>query len=140
MTPTATRTAELRQILEEREHELRADLQVRLRDGRASRSTDGRDDFEHIDADSLEDISFSVLQMQAQTADRISEALARLNAGHYGRCVACDDAISESRLRALPFAARCLACESGRERATGHAQPMGWRRNGLAVFATPTVA
>lgn len=140
MTHTATRTAELRQMLQDREHELRADLQVRLRDGRAGRSTEGRDDLEHIDADSLEDISFSVLQMQAEMAARITEALVRLDGGQYGRCVACDEAISKSRLRALPFAARCLACESGREQATGHAKPMGWRRSGLAVFATPVGA
>jgi DnaK suppressor protein len=137
MTHTATRTAELRQMLQDREHELRADLQVRLRDGRAGRSTEGRDDLEHIDTDSLEDIAFSVLQMQAEMAARINEALVRLDGGQYGLCAACGGPILESRLRALPFAVRCLACESGRERATGHAQPMGWRRSGLAVFASP---
>lgn len=140
MTRTVTGTAELRQMLQDREHDLRADLQVRLRDGRAGRSTEGRDDLEHIDTDSLEDIAFSVLQLRAQTADRISDALVRLDGGHYGRCVDCEKAISESRLRALPFAARCLACEAGHERAAGPAQPMGWRRRGLAVFATPTGA
>ena len=78
------------------------------------------------------------------TATRTAELRGMLrdheDAGQSGRCVVCDGTIPEPRLRALPFAVRCLACESGRERATGHAQPMGWRRSGLAVFATPAGA
>jgi DnaK suppressor protein len=136
MTHTA-RTAQLKQMLRSRRHELQADLLVRLRDGRAGHSTDGRDDLEHTDADSLEDIAFSMLQMRADMAERIGEALLRLDAGQYGRCVDCDGGIPKRRLRALPFAVRCRACESLREQARGHAHAMGWRRSGLSLFVAP---
>jgi len=42
-------------------------------------------------------------------------ALTRLDAGKYGYCFDCAQEISEQRLRALPFAARCQSCEERRE-------------------------
>ena len=45
---------------------------------------------------------------------QIDAALQRLDAGHYGICVTCGDAISPPRLRAYPASAECVDCaESG---------------------------
>jgi DnaK suppressor protein len=41
----------------------------------------------------------------------VDEALARLAAGSYGRCVRCGDPIAADRLEALPWAARCIDCQ-----------------------------
>jgi DnaK suppressor protein len=41
----------------------------------------------------------------------VNRALARLAAGRYGRCEECDEPIASPRLRALPFATRCLECQ-----------------------------
>ena len=41
----------------------------------------------------------------------IQAALARLEAGTYGRCESCGEAISVVRLDALPMARRCLHCQ-----------------------------
>lgn len=38
-------------------------------------------------------------------------ALARIDAGSYGRCDDCAEPIGAGRLRALPDAARCLPCQ-----------------------------
>ena len=111
-----------------------ADFQVRLRHGRAERATEGLDDLEHTDADSVADLAFSVLQIRAQLAMRIGQALWRIEAGRYGRCVDCEEDILERRLRALPFAVRCLGCEALRELAAGPVAPMPWRRGGLSFF------
>jgi len=46
----------------------------------------------------------------------IDEALARLEAGGYGRCEGCGQPIAPERLAARPTATRCLACASGRGR------------------------
>ncbi|GAB1821902.1 TraR/DksA family transcriptional regulator [Herbidospora sp. RD11066] len=43
-------------------------------------------------------------------------ALSRLDAGTYGRCVDCHVAVPEGRLEARPEAARCIGCQSRRER------------------------
>jgi RNA polymerase-binding transcription factor DksA len=39
-------------------------------------------------------------------------ALERIASGGYGRCLGCDEPIAEARLRALPTALRCAACEA----------------------------
>ena len=41
----------------------------------------------------------------------VEEALDRLDTGHYGICLACDEAIAEKRLRALPWARYCVTCQ-----------------------------
>ena len=41
---------------------------------------------------------------------QIRAALARMDAGSYGRCVACGKEIPQARLDALPFADRCIGC------------------------------
>lgn len=38
-------------------------------------------------------------------------ALARLDAGTYGRCVTCGAELSDERLEARPEAARCVTCQ-----------------------------
>jgi RNA polymerase-binding transcription factor DksA len=42
--------------------------------------------------------------------DAMDAALARLDAGAYGRCDACGEPISPQRLDALPAATTCIAC------------------------------
>ena len=42
--------------------------------------------------------------------DAIRAALARMDAGTYGTCLACGDTIAIGRLRAVPTASRCVAC------------------------------
>jgi DnaK suppressor protein len=115
MTNTPTRYAALRQILTEREREMRGDIRERIRGGRAERSIDVSDVVEQSDAGIQGDISLAVLQMNAETLNRIEEALVRLDAGQYGTCFECSTDIAEARLRALPFAVRCRACEGARE-------------------------
>ena len=41
----------------------------------------------------------------------VDEALARLDAGSYGRCIRCGEPIAPDRLDALPWAARCIDCQ-----------------------------
>ena len=41
----------------------------------------------------------------------VEEALDRLNTGDYGFCLACDEAIAEKRLLALPWARYCVTCQ-----------------------------
>lgn len=48
----------------------------------------------------------------------IKEALGRIEAGTFGRCVTCGSEISEARLRAVPYAVRCTECASARSSST----------------------
>ncbi|TFV52140.1 TraR/DksA C4-type zinc finger protein [Blastococcus sp. TF02A_35] len=42
--------------------------------------------------------------------EEIDAALARIDAGTYGRCTGCGAAIPEERLELRPFARTCVAC------------------------------
>lgn len=41
----------------------------------------------------------------------VEEALARMDAGAYGTCTSCGNAIAAARLEALPSAALCIECQ-----------------------------
>ena len=135
MTDTAIRNADLRRMLSERRREVQDEVQSRIRDGRTGRPQEVRDDLEHSDADLQGDIELALLQMRAETLIRIDEALVRLDAGEYGSCFQCGREISERRLRALPFAVRCQACEERREQQHGHVQQLAQRRGGVSLFS-----
>ena len=54
------------------------------------------------------------LSAQARAAvDEIDHALAKMDAGTYGVCERCGTPIPKARLKALPYAALCVACKSG---------------------------
>lgn len=46
------------------------------------------------------------------TVSEIDQALERLDARTYGRCVLCGNDIPEERLRAVPWAALCVPCSA----------------------------
>jgi DnaK suppressor protein len=134
MIKTASRTAELREMLSKRRREMQDEVSSRIRDGRADRLKEVGDDLEHTDSDSQGEIELSLLQMRAETLVRLDEAIRRLDAGKYGACFECDGEIAERRLRALPFAVRCQACEGRREEEQGRARQVAQRRGGSALF------
>ena len=45
-----------------------------------------------------------------RTIEEIDAALARVEAGTYGRCTGCEASIPEERLELRPFARTCVAC------------------------------
>ena len=54
------------------------------------------------------------LSAQARAAvDEIDRAIAKIDTGTYGVCERCGNPIPKARLKALPYAALCVACKSG---------------------------
>ena len=95
-----------------------AEVQGKIRGVRADgaeKPHEVMDQGETSEVDIQEDIELALIQMKAETLNKINEALARLEEGRYGLCFECGDEISEARLRALPFAVRCKDCEEARE-------------------------
>ncbi len=138
MTDNTIRDAQLRQMLTDRRDQLQEDVQRRLRDGRTDRQAEVCDEVEHSDLDSQGEIELALLQMRADTLARIEQALMRLDAGEYGACVSCEREIAAPRLKALPFAVRCKACEERREQGQGQEQRAAHQRAGASLF--PEVA
>jgi len=131
------RYAELKKMLEDRRREIQSEVQSRIKDVRAEGAggltTGVLDAVEASEADIQEDIEFALIQMKAETLQRINEALERLEEGTYGHCYECGDEISPQRLRALPFAVRCKDCEEAREVAAQRERSMS-RRGGSFVL------
>lgn len=46
----------------------------------------------------------------------IDEALERIEAGEYGKCIHCGEPVQEKRLEAVPWARHCLRCQDLQER------------------------
>jgi DnaK suppressor protein len=134
-TTSTTRGAELRQILNDRRRQVQEAVDSRIRDVRNDRASDVSDEIEQSDADIHGDIGFAVLQMQTETLARIDAALVRLDAGEYGICASCGGEISETRLRALPFAVRCRTCEERREQGDAQTRRLAASRAGASLFA-----
>ncbi len=129
------RYSELRRILEERRREMVSEVQGKIRDVRseaAGTPVNGvLDAAESSDADIQEDIELALIQMKAETLNKIDEALVRLEKGTFGFCTECGEEISERRLRALPFALRCKDCEEAREVAEQRERQASTRRSSL---------
>jgi DnaK suppressor protein len=110
------RTVALLAMLHERQREVEAVVRRRSHLLPAEAPNNGLDDFEHAEAEIQQHLATALLQMRDDAVQRIREALARAEAGDYGYCGDCGAEISEPRLRALPFAVRCTACETAHER------------------------
>jgi RNA polymerase-binding transcription factor DksA len=67
---------------------------------------------QHIADHASDLVDLELDQSLGENADNvvaeIDEALARLDAGTYGTCAICGDAIPEERLDAVPYATLCL--------------------------------
>ena len=66
--------------------------------------------------DAEREVDFARTDRDAVLLAEIDQALARLEAGRYGLCADCGEAIALARLQSAPQALRCVACESSRER------------------------
>ena len=126
------RYSDLKQMLEDRKKEILGQLHEKIRDVRtenvSAKVNTVLDPGESSEQGIQEDIEFALIQMKAETLNKINEALNRLEEGAYGNCFECGEEISHPRLRALPFAVRCRDCEEARENAQRRERMMSQRR------------
>jgi DnaK suppressor protein len=65
--------------------------------------------------DSTGEQQISILEARNRMRNQIDEALRRLNEGTYGICEDCGRQVGPERLRAVPFARRCVECQQKAE-------------------------
>jgi RNA polymerase-binding transcription factor DksA len=71
----------------------------------------GDDDWAERDNETSNDEVLEHLdETELREIDAIRATLARIDAGSYGACTACGEAISERRLQALPTTPVCIEC------------------------------
>ena len=132
----SSRYTELKNMLENRRLELMSELHGKMRDVRSDggKEREVLDQGESSEVDIQEDIELALIQMKAETLNKINEALRRLEEGSYGNCFECGEEIAHARLRALPFAVRCKDCEEARENAEQRERMLTQRRGSSALF------
>jgi RNA polymerase-binding transcription factor DksA len=113
------RRQDMKTVLASRRSDLMTDVRTKIRDAMIDGSNECvvRDEAETSDASIQEEIGFALIGMKSETLRLIEIAIRRMEDGSYGQCLECGSEISEQRLRALPFAARCRDCEDTREKA-----------------------
>lgn len=119
----ATRQATIRQELEAQAGRLRAELSDLARRSRPSgfgqRPVDSGDVVDQASANANREQSRFRAAMLEQRLGQVTEALARLDAGTYGRCQVCGGKISRDRLEVLPTTALCVTDREGLEHGAG---------------------
>jgi DnaK suppressor protein len=81
--------------------------------------------------------AISTLAQATNLLRLVRSALQRLDEGTFGTCLTCGDAISPSRLAALPWALRCVGCEARREQTANRRKPVDTRALAAAFSAAP---
>ncbi|MDH4227707.1 MAG: TraR/DksA family transcriptional regulator [Deltaproteobacteria bacterium] len=67
-------------------------------------------------SDLIEETGLTVADIRLGELEAIEKTIERIDDGTYGKCEDCGEAVDGARLSAMPYAARCLACQSKRER------------------------
>jgi len=113
------RTGALKKMLMERRQtvlkEIEASIGHRLSDEQQQRVDAIPDVGDQALLDSERAREISIMEMRNRVRQQIDEALVRLGEGKYGLCSDCGVEISEKRLKAVPFARRCVACQEKQE-------------------------
>jgi DnaK suppressor protein len=125
----AERYEMLKAMLEDRRREIQDKLRS-MRESLPAESLEVRDAEEQSVNDFVQDIDFALMQMKAESLRKMDEALLRLEDGTYGSCTECSAEIGAARLKAVPFADRCIACQEQAESAGG--EERGGRRSAFA--------
>lgn len=61
------------------------------------------------------ELSLNIASSEQKVLYQIEEALKRVDDGSYGRCLDCNKPVPQTRLKAVPYAALCIACQRQRE-------------------------
>jgi len=59
-----------------------------------------------------DEVVAAVVDRRARELAEVDRALEDIEAGRYGVCRECGDPIAPARLRVMPFATRCVACQA----------------------------
>jgi RNA polymerase-binding protein DksA len=101
----------MQQEIERRIFEMETDMQAMDADRDIERT-------DRIQEEATETALTALDEQGRRQVEDIQAALARIEAGTYGDCLTCGEAISPARLEALPMAQRCVACQERLEQRT----------------------
>lgn len=109
---------QIRTALISRQAELHAEVQTaeRIRRGEPLDRTEVGDSKDMSAGRQQADLDEAQEQRDIEELRQVDAALARLEAGDYGLCIDCGEAIAARRLLVQPSALRCVSCQQRVER------------------------
>ena len=130
----------LKDMLETRRQQVQAKLRA-LREATPAEAAEVKDAEEQSVNDFVRDVELALIEMTSETLGQIDQALQRLEGGTYGVCTECGTEIAEARLKAVPFAALCRACQEAQESRVTRARERAFEARPLeAVLAAEGAA
>lgn len=113
----------LRERLQKQRQEILDLYQQDLRAGQESADDGTEDIVDRANNAYNRELMFSLSDGERNMVLQIEEALKRMDAGSYGRCSNCGEAISVLRLEAVPYTRFCVNCQELAERGLLEAEP-----------------
>lgn len=101
----------LRERLESQRQEILDMYKQDVRAGQESADDGTEDIVDRANNAYNRELMFSLSDSERQMVLQIEAALARMDAGTYGRCANCGNAIAIRRLEAVPYARFCIDCQ-----------------------------
>ena len=74
------------------------------------------DELDRIQHSQERELAIGALDRNSTLLRQVREALARIDAGTFGVCAACEEEIKPRRLAAIPWASSCVACQETADR------------------------
>ncbi|MDR1491568.1 MAG: TraR/DksA family transcriptional regulator [Planctomycetaceae bacterium] len=110
LTPKQESFNKLYQMLWERRQIILQKLDIDL-DPREEAADKGGDMADIAQETSEHELSFHLAEVESRELDKINAAINKLTKGTYGICESCGGQIAVARLKALPFANKCIHCQ-----------------------------
>lgn len=93
-----------------------AQLEALMRNRGSIAAGAGADLFDQIQNASESDLAMGELERVSAGLHEVRAALDRVDAGKFGWCLGCEEALSLKRLAAMPWAALCVVCREAADR------------------------
>ena len=122
---------DVRRVLEAKRNEL---LNA-VSDRDEIRIENAAEEFDRLQQQLNREVAIRNLDRESRLLKDVQAALGRLEEGTFGVCLRCEEEIPEKRLKALPWAAYCVACQEvvDRRRAAGDLTEHDAEQFGLAA-------
>jgi DnaK suppressor protein len=87
-------------------------LEQDLREDIADNQNMPGDSADHGSGELNQHLSVTLMENDRIELERIERAILRIESGVYGKCETCEKVIPMPRLKAIPWATRCISCQS----------------------------
>jgi len=111
-----TQLKKFRKLLEGKRNDIIRRAQQTLKEDMALDANELPDEMDLASTEYLQSFTFRLRGREKTFLKKIQVALAKIDAGSFGTCEACDEPITLKRLEARPEAPLCIKCKEDQER------------------------